>query len=89
MTFSGSPDNCLSNTPNIFPKFSFVWGQELKIPKIAIFRRCLEIAGKAENGEKFIGAEPKIYFIKLTQYFVALTRRYIIAEHLHTGCYSF
>ena len=55
---------------------------------MAIFRRCLEIAGKAENGGKFVGAKPKIYFIKLTQYFVALPRRYIITEHLHTGCYS-
>ena len=42
-----------------FPKFSFVWAQELKIPKMAIFRRCLEIAGKAENDRKFIGAKPK------------------------------
>ena len=55
---------------------------------MAIFRRCLEIAGMAENGGKFLGAKPKKYFIKLTQYFVALPRRYIIAEHLHTGCYS-
>ena len=56
---------------------------------MAIFRRCLEIAGKAENGRKILGAKPKIYFIKFTQYLVALSRRYIIAEHLHTGCYSF
>ena len=62
MAFSGSPDNCLSNTPNDFPKFSFVWAQELKISKMAIFRRCLEIAGKAENGGKFLGAKPKKLF---------------------------
>ena len=36
--------------------------QELKIPKMAIFRRCLEIAGKAENGGKFLGAKPKKLF---------------------------
>ena len=89
MAFAGSPDNCLSNTRNNFPKFSFVWAQELKIPKMAIFRRCLEIAGKTENGGKFIGAKPKIYYIKLAQYFVALRRQYIIAEHLHTGCNIF
>ena len=88
MAFSGSPDNCLSNTSNNFPNLSFVWAQELKIPKMAIFRRCLEIAGKAENGGKILGAKPKNLFIKLTQYFVALSRRYIIAEHLHTGWYS-
>ena len=59
MPFSEIPDNYLYNTPNNFPKFSFVWAQELKIPKMAIFRRCLEIAGKAENGGKSIGAMPK------------------------------
>ena len=26
---------------------------------MAIFRRCLEIAGKAENGGKILGAKPK------------------------------
>ena len=82
MAFAGSPDNCLSNTPNNFPKFSFVSAQELKMPKMAIFRRCLKIVGKAENGGKFIGAEPKKYYIEVTEYFFALHRRYIIAEHL-------
>ena len=38
--------------------------------------------------ENSLGQSRKIYFIQLTQYFVALIRRYIIAEHLHTGCYS-
>ena len=56
--------------------------------KIVIFRRCLKLAGKAENGGEFIGAKPKKYYIELTQYFVALHRRYVTAEHLHTGCYS-
>ena len=60
MAFAGSPNNCLSNTLNNFPKISFVSAQELKIPKMAIFRRCLKIAGKAENGGKFIGTKPKI-----------------------------
>ena len=59
MAFSESPDNCLENTLNNFPKFSFVWAQELKIPKMVIFRRCLEIGGKAKNGGKCIGAKPK------------------------------
>ena len=31
MAFSESPDNCLETTLNNFPKFSFVWAQELKI----------------------------------------------------------
>ena len=39
------------------------------MPKIAIFRHCLKIAGKAENGGKFIGAEPKKYYIELTECF--------------------
>ena len=55
---------------------------------MTIFRQCLEIAGKAENGRTFIGAKPKKYYIKLAQYFVVLRRRYIIAEHLHTECYT-
>ena len=59
MAFTGSPNNWLSNTPNNFRKFSFVSAQELKMQKMAIFRRCLKIAGKAENGGKFIGAKPK------------------------------
>ena len=59
MTFAGSPENCLSNTPNNLPKFSFFWAQELRIPQMAIFRRCLEIAVKAENDGKFIGTKPK------------------------------
>ena len=51
--------DCLSNTTNNFAKFSFVWAQELKIPKMTIFRRCPEIAGKAETGGKFMGEKPK------------------------------
>ena len=34
------------------------------------------------------GKAEKYYYIKLAQYFVVLRRRYIIAEHLHTGCHS-
>ena len=65
MAFAGSPDNGHSRTTNNFPKFCFVWAQELKIPKMAIFRRYLKIAGKAETGGKFIGAKPKnlLYYI--------------------------
>ena len=65
MAFSGSPDNCLSNSSDNFPKFSFVWTQELKISKMVIFRRCLEIAGKAENGGKILGAKPIFFIINL------------------------
>ena len=39
--------------------------------------------------EKSLGQSRKIYFIKFAQYFVALSRGDIIAEHLHTGCYNF
>ena len=42
-----------------FPEIFFRLGAEVEIPKMAIFRRCLEIAGKAENGGKFLGANPK------------------------------
>ena len=59
MAFAGNPGNFLPNAPNHFPKFSFVWAQELKVQKMAIFRRCLEIAGKAKYGGKFIEAKPK------------------------------
>ena len=71
-----------------FPEIFFRLGAGAKNTKKGDFRRCLEIAGKAENARKFIGAKPKIYYIKLAQYFLFLRRWYIIAEHLHTGCYS-
>ena len=58
VAFAGSPDKCLSNTRNNFPKLTLVWAQELKI-KNATFRRYLEIAGEAENGEKCVVAKPK------------------------------
>ena len=52
-----------------FPKIFFRLGAGAKNTKKGDFRRCLEIAGKAENARKFIGAKPKIYYIKLAQYF--------------------
>ena len=36
---------------------------------MAIFRRCLEIAGKAENGGKGIGAMPKDLLYEITSVF--------------------
>ena len=50
---------------------------------MAIFRRCLEIAGKAENGKNLLGQSRKTYYFKLTQYFVALRRRYIIIYYTY------
>ena len=43
-----------------FPEILFYLGAGAKnTKKMAIFRRCLEIAGKAETGGKFIGAKLK------------------------------
>ena len=50
---------------------------------MAIFQRCLEIAGKVEYGGKLIRAKPKNYYINLDQYVVVLHPGYIIAKHLH------
>ena len=48
MVFAGNPANFLLNTPKHFPKLYFVWAQELQITKkMEIFRRCLDIEGKA------------------------------------------
>ena len=41
------PGQFFLNTPKHFPKFYFLQAQELQIPKMEIFRRCLEIEGKA------------------------------------------
>ena len=88
MAFSESPDNCLENTLNNFPKFSFVWAQELKIPKMAIFGVASKLRVKPKMAENVLGQSRKIYYIKLAQYFVVLQRRYINVQHLHTGCSS-
>ena len=42
-----------------FPEIFFRLGAGAKNIKNGDFRRCLEIAGKAENGGKSIGAMPK------------------------------
>ena len=47
MVFAENPVNFLLNTPKKSPKFCFIWAQEFQIPKMDIFRRCLEIKGKA------------------------------------------
>ena len=74
MAFSespGSPQLSLKHTKQ-FPEIFFRLAQELNIPKMAIFRRCLETAGKAENGGKVLGQCRRIYYIKLPQNFVVL-----------------
>ena len=45
-----------------FPKVFFRLGAGAKNTKNGVFRRCLEIAGKAENDGKFLGAKPKNLF---------------------------
>ena len=45
-----------------FPEIFFRLGAGAKNTKNDDFRRCLEIAGKAENGGKILGAKPKNLF---------------------------
>ena len=52
MAFSGSPDNCRSNTSNNFHKFSFVWAQELKIPKNGDFSALPRNCGYSRKWRK-------------------------------------
>ena len=42
-------------TQKHFPKLHFLWTQELELPKMEIFRRCLEIAGKARRAFAVLG----------------------------------
>ena len=72
-----------------FPEILFCLGAGAKNTKNgAFFGVASKLLVKPKLAENSLGQSRKIYYITLTQYFVALHRRYIIAEHLHTGCYS-
>ena len=73
MALARSPDNCLSNTHKNYRNFLSSGRRRYEYQKMVIFRHCLKIAGNAENGGKFSGAKPKIYYIKSAQYFASLT----------------
>ena len=72
-----------------YPEIFFRLGAGVKnTKKWRFFGVASKLRVKPKMAQNSLGQSRKIYFIKLTRYFVALLRRYIIAEHLHTGCYS-
>ena len=72
-----------------FPEIFFRLGAAAKnTENDDFFGVASKLRVKPNMAESLLGQSQKNYYIKLAQYFVVLRRRNIIAEHLHTGCYS-